>query len=155
MPDNKLTVDSTVWRELMNQLKVRGNGERETGAFLLGNKTRRTITSFVCYDDLDPQAFASGIIIFNGDGYIPLWQLCADKGLRVLADVHTHPGNWTGQSASDRRHPMIVQKGHIALIVPNYALGKKQLLHRVGIYEFLGEGKWKTWEDHSKLFTIV
>src|SRR5690349_4485121 len=113
MQKPKLIIRLSVWKTLIKQLKYRGNnGKRETGAFLLGNRNTSEIISFICYNDLDPHAFDSGIIIFNGDGYIPLWEYCIKYHLKVLADVHTHPGEWTGQSDSDMRHPMIAQKGH-------------------------------------------
>src|SRR6187401_756977 len=107
MQTPKLTMKLPVWKNLIKELKCRGYGKSETGAFLLGNE--REITAFICYNDLDPHAFDSGIIIFNGDGYIPLWKHCLLYNLKVLADVHTHPSEWTGQSSSDMKHPMIAQ----------------------------------------------
>ncbi|MCC7302471.1 MAG: hypothetical protein IT233_07510 [Bacteroidia bacterium] len=141
----KLEISQHLWTKLIGQLRTRGKGKRETGAFLLGPVDKNAISSFICYNDLDPHAFDSGIIIFSGNGYIPLWKHCIENSLRVWADVHTHPGAWTGQSPSDKAHPMTAQKGHIALIVPNFAKNKKQLLNGVGIYEYMGDRKWKTW----------
>jgi proteasome lid subunit RPN8/RPN11 len=152
---DKITIAKSVWARLITQLKKRGDNKRETGAFLLGKKGGTEIMKFICYNDLDPHAFDSGIIIFNGDGYIPLWELCARDGLKVLADVHTHPSKWTGQSSSDMRHPMIAQKGHIALIVPCYATKRNQLLQGVGVHEFLSEGKWKDWSKQPEVFEII
>ena len=143
MQNPELIIPLTLWKKLMKELKKRGSGERETGAFLLGNRSENLVTEFICYDDLDPAAFNSGIIIFNGDGYIPLWNHCTKHHVKVLADVHTHPGEWTGQSGSDMRHPMVAVEGHIALIVPNFAGRRNQLLQGVGIHEFLGDRKWK------------
>ncbi len=151
----KLEISQTIWTRLIQQLKIRGKGVRETGAFLLGPTDKNIITNFICYNDLDPTAFDSGIIIFNGEGYVPLWNFCRENNLRVWADVHTHPGTWTGQSPSDKDHPMTVQKGHIAFIVPNFAKSKKQLLNGVGIYEYLGDRKWKTWADDSGTIKFV
>lgn len=143
----KLSIPLPLWKKLIRELKKRGKGKRETGAFLLGPKESNAITEFICYDDLDPHAFDSGIIVFNGDGFIPLWKHCNKNGLKVLADVHTHPSRWTEQSGSDKKHPMIAQAGHIALIVPNYATGWRQRLNGVGVHEFLGNRQWKTWNN--------
>jgi hypothetical protein len=147
MQTAKLKMPLTLWKNLINELKKRGKGKRETGAFLLGPKEDNTISEFICYDDLDPHAFDSGIIVFDGDGFIPLWKHCTEKGLKVLADVHTHPSRWTEQSGSDKKHPMIAQAGHIALIVPCYANRWRQRLGGVGAYEFLGNKEWKTWDS--------
>jgi proteasome lid subunit RPN8/RPN11 len=136
----KLIIVESVWNELIEELRKRGNSERESGAFLLGKFECNQITEFVCYDDLDPH----GIITFDGSGYVPLWKMCKEKGLSVLADVHTHPGQWVGQSRSDANHPMIAQYGHIAIILPEYAQEKKITLMDAGIYEYKGDKKWKT-----------
>jgi hypothetical protein len=154
MKTPKLQIHFTVWKQLMQELKKRGGGERESGAFLLGYKQDKLVTSFICYDDLDPHAFDSGIIVFNGDGFIPLWKHCHANNLKVLADVHTHPDEWTGQSSSDRRHPMIAQAGHIALIIPNLALNSEESLCGVGIHEFLGDRHWKSWKEEDGIVTL-
>lgn len=155
MQNPKLKIQLSIWKKLIKELKQRGYGERETGAILLGKKGENIVSGFICYDDLDPHVFDTGIIIFNGDGYIPLWQYCSTNGVKVLADVHTHPDEWTGQSSSDKYHPMIAQKGHIALIVPAYATRRKQLLNGVGIYEFLQNKEWKVIENNLEIVLLV
>ncbi len=150
-----VSINKILWKKLIKELKTRGNGIRESGAFLLGNAAKGEITEFICYDDLDHHALDSGIIVFAGDGYIPLWKICREKGLQVLADVHTHPGSWTGQSGADKKHPMIAQAGHIALIIPNLATKRGQLLKNVGIHEYMGDKKWNTWEISSGKLKIT
>lgn len=150
-----LVISKILWKKLIKELKARGKGIRESGAFLLGDATKVMVTEFICYDDLDPHSLDSGIIVFEGDGYIPLWKICKEKGVHVLADVHTHPGSWTGQSGADKKHPMIAQAGHIALIVPNLAAKRGQLIKGVGIHEYLGDKQWKSWETTSGKFGII
>ncbi len=95
---------------------------------------------FALYDDIDPACLDTGIVRFDGRHFGKLWSLCAEKGLRVVADVHVHPGG-AGQSASDRAYPMIAQAGHIALILPRFA--KPPLPRRdVGLYCYLGGKRW-------------
>jgi hypothetical protein len=155
MQTAKLNMQLALWKDLVKELKKRGQGKRETGAFLLGPKDGDIITEFICYNDLDPHAFDTGIIVFNGDGFILLWKHCGQHGLKVMADVHTHPSEWTGQSSSDKKHPMIAQAGHIALIVPSYATKRNQLLKGVGVHEFLGSRIWKSWENSSEIFQLT
>lgn len=145
MPTVKeLIIVESVWDKLIHDLRKRGDGERESGAFLLGKVGGNLISEYICYDDLDPNCLDHGIITFDGSGYVPLWQMCKEKGLTVLADVHTHPGEWVGQSRSDSNHPMIAQSGHIAIILPEYAQAKTLTLIDAGIYEYKGDKKWKT-----------
>jgi hypothetical protein len=149
-----LRMSLLLWRRLMAQLKRRGDGVRESGAFLLGHVGGCKIKHFIPYDDLDPAALDTGIISFQGAGFVPLWNFCREKKMQVLADVHTHGGKWTGQSGTDQTNPMIETPGHIALIVPNFARGNKATLKGVGIYEYLGGHEWRTWNAKSGKFKI-
>jgi len=145
-PEHRLTCSSRLWRALLLQLQRRGNGRTESGAFLLGRSSgaRRCIDQVAYYDDLDPDALRTGIVIFDGRGYGPLWTLCRETGLTVVADVHTH-GGAARQSTLDRANPMIATAGHVAIIVPSFAQGRIQLSD-LGIYEYEGAHRWR---DHS------
>jgi proteasome lid subunit RPN8/RPN11 len=158
-PDCRLTFSRTLWQNGLEELRHRGNGERESGAFVLGygvqvrGAHRRRAERLAYYDDLDPSCLDTGIIVFDGAGYGPLWALCRATGLSVIADMHTHP-TVARQSEADRRNPMIAKAGHFAIIVPDYAerdVGPENL----GLYEYAGGHRW---HDHtrnaSKLFRI-
>lgn len=143
-----ITVSRWLWRRLILDLRIRGQGRRESGAFLLGNaaSSKRKITSYLCYDEIDTEAYQRGAIAFHGAGYAALWRHCRTHDLEVLADIHSHPGLHVGQSQIDRRNPMLPVAGHTALIVPNYAHSSWCVLRGVGIYEYLGDFEWC---DHS------
>ncbi len=139
----KLELDRLMWRQLMLELWRRGGGVRESGAFILAPRDSIRAAHFVYYDDLDPTCLEAGYVRLNGGAYVSLSNICETGGLRVIADVHTHPGNWTGQSPSDRAHPMMSRAGHVALIVPRYAQGNRVGLSGVGAFEYLGNGRWR------------
>lgn len=145
-PKHRLSCSANLWQAGLMELKQRGGSYRESGAFLLGkrNGQRRIITDFAFYDDLDPHCLDKGFVVFDGAYYGLLWQRCREKGLAVVADVHTHPGP-ARQSLDDRANPMIAKAGHIALIVPDFA---QHAVRRadLGIYEYQGE---HSWQDHS------
>lgn len=145
-----LTIPLWRWMALMRGLRRRSGGEREAGAFLLSNSRSERVRHVLFYDELDPQAFASGAIMMDGKGYLKLWEYCKRKHARVVADIHTHPGAWTGQSPIDMRNPAISQVNHIALIVPYFAQSRMQGLRGVGIHEYLGDHKWRTWEHNAR-----
>lgn len=142
-PDHRLSCSSNLWQQGLLELKFRGEGRRESGAFLLGleDRERRTITRFVFYDDLDQRCLDTGAIVFNGAAYGKLWDLCRATGLTVVADVHTHPG-LARQSFIDKRNPMIAQKGHVAIVVPDLARRVFQV-NELGVYEYQGSHRWK------------
>ena len=140
---------------LILQLRRRGGGYRESGAFLLGRPKSHRILNFICYDDLDPAALDTGIITFHGAGFVPLWDYCRDHKLRVLADVHTHGGQWTGQSESDRAHPMIGLKGHVSLIVPHYGQRNTFAMRGVGMFEYQGNHEWRKCPEGTVRLAII
>lgn len=146
-----IRVPVLLWWRLVPELRKRGEGRRESGAFLLG--TQRGVVGkvkqFVCYDELDPHAYQGGGIQFHNNGYSALWELCRKTSLEVLCDVHTHPGSDVRQSPIDEQHPMIAVVGHTAMIVPLYAHASRLSLREVGIYEYLGGHSWRTHEFGS------
>ena len=144
-PRHELSCSWFLWRRLCCKLRERGrNRTRESGAFLLGRRygDRARIVDFALYDDLDPASLDSGVVRFDGRHFGKVWSLCEEKGLVVVADVHVHPGD-SMQSPSDRAHPMISVAGHVALILPRFAI--PPLARReIGMYRYLGGKQWRT-----------
>lgn len=137
-------VTRRAWRRLISELERRGQHRRESGCFLLAGSDDppRRIRSIAYFDDLDADCLTGGISLSSA-GLGRLFERCAHEGLTVLADVHTHPATWVDQSCIDSSHPMIPVPGHLALIVPNYAMGAVRALD-VGIYLYLGGHRWQT-----------
>jgi len=108
----------------MAELHERGRGMHESGCFVLGTVAgnKRWATECVYYDDVDGDAYASGVCILHGDAFSRLWEICRSKELAVLADIHTHAGA-AFQSEADRMNPMIARAGHLAIIVAGFAKG--------------------------------
>lgn len=144
-----------LWVDLQNSLRIRGNGCRESGAFLLGKPGSSLITCYACYDDLDQTCLDEGYIFFKSSGYLRLWEACSKRDVRVIADVHTHPRAWVQQSISDQTHPMIAQAGHFALIIPHYSMHPRSSLVGIGIFEYLGNHKWKVCNSDSGRVCLV
>ena len=146
-PPRALNCPRSLWKKILRELRDRGAGVRESGGFLLGRIVagQRYVTDFIAYDDIDPNAL-QGIIVFDASKMDVVWRRCEAEGLQVVADVHTHDRGF-GQSRMDMDNPMIPQRGHIALIVPNFAQGFFKP-GQFGMYEFCGVGQWRS---HSRL----
>jgi hypothetical protein len=131
------------WWRLISELRRRGGGVRESGAFLLGREGQRSrwVTSVCFYDDIDAHALTAGYVRLSGAAVNQVWDACARSGLQVLADMHTHP-TASGQSQSDQEYPMVAMRGHTALIVPNLARSAADL-SGVGVYRYLGSKTWR------------
>lgn len=142
-PPIRLRLSRRRWRQMLAELETRGRHCRESGAFLLGSRPRRGIPKVrhaVYFDDLEPGAL-NGAVHLTHAGYSALWEHCARLDAEVLGDVHTHPGKVVSQSGIDQENPLIAQRGHIALIVPNYATGRIRLTD-IGQYSYLGDDGW-------------
>jgi proteasome lid subunit RPN8/RPN11 len=135
-----------LWAAVIFDLRRRGGGTRESGAFLLGHDDRNParVSTYICYDDLDPAAYQKGTVAFHASGCAALWQYCRSRQLQLLIDVHTHPGRDVSQSSIDERHPMLPILGHTAIIVPNFGKTGCWSLNAVGVYEYLGSFRWRT-----------
>jgi proteasome lid subunit RPN8/RPN11 len=149
-PRHELACGMFVWNHLLRRLRERGDGRRESGAFLLGSidDEARVITDFILYDDIDPHALDKGYVHLNGASMGKLWTLCRERTLQVVADVHTHPGG-PEQSESDQLNPMISVAGHISLIVPNFAFGRVRR-DSLGIYCYQGGRQWHTVKKNER-----
>ncbi|MGD9721493.1 MAG: Mov34/MPN/PAD-1 family protein [Pirellulales bacterium] len=145
MSTSVLKIPVLVWVRMIWDLRRRGGGRRESGAFLLGTRgeKRERVKGYVCYDDLDPAALESGIVVLRSQGFSKLWALCKQQRLQVLADVHTHGDDHPRQSRSDRTNPMINQAGHIAFILPRFAGTWGWRFRNVAVYEYQGELRWR------------
>jgi len=127
------------WRQLLAELEVRGRGRRESGAFLLAATGGSKVVAVAYYDDLDAECLTGGIS-FASAGFTALWTLCAEWSLKVVADIHTHPGAWVRQSTIDATNPMISTPGHVAIIAPDY--GRPARVSECGVHIYLGSHQW-------------
>lgn len=144
-----LTIDKSLFAEIIGELARRGRGERESGAFLLARaghprdgSGRPPVVAVAYYDDLDPGCLTGGIT-FTADGYTALAALCRRDGLQVAADIHTHPQRDVRQSPTDAAHPMTALPGHIALIAPRYARGVTSPSD-LGVHILRAGGQWQS-----------
>ena len=151
----KLRINRLLWHNLIAELRSRGGNYRESGAFLLGKPKTNRVCMLTYYDDIESTALDSGYVSLTGEAFAKLWQLCQDRGLEPLADIHTHGGKWTGQSLTDKTNPFVAFPGHLSLIVPYYAQKNSWSLSGVGIYEYLGNHKWKTFTPRDKRVELV
>jgi hypothetical protein len=141
--DPILRIPSSRWQSLLGELHLRTRGIHESGAFLLGRvgDDARIVEQVVYYDDLDPNAYRTGVVVMHGASFGPLWELCRSRKLSAVADIHVHPQT-ARQSFADRDNPMIAQRGHLALIVPYFAAPPVRL-ETLGFFEYQGAHRWR------------
>jgi proteasome lid subunit RPN8/RPN11 len=141
-PDHRLSCPGRLWHAVTRELDRRGERVHEAGVFLLGRTRgeRREVTDVVFYDDLDPNAYSTGVCVLHAPAFAKLWSLCRERELTVVADVHTHGGRAI-QSEADRTNPMVARAGHVGVILPDFAVAPIRW-DQVGIYEYRGSHHW-------------
>jgi proteasome lid subunit RPN8/RPN11 len=139
----------------MRDLRERGRGYRESGAFLLASRKAddNEVCTWLPYDELAPESLAYDYIRLETEAFGRLWDWCTERNLKVVADVHTHP---TGprQSESDRAHPMLALAGHVALIVPWFAQRRPRPCD-VSFNLYKGGGKWSSYFKRNAAKRII
>lgn len=140
-----LEVPAQLWSTLIRHLCYQGAGVRESGAFLLGNKTDsgRVVTKVLPYEQLQADALHDDYVTLTSASFARLWDFCRQEGLSVVADIHTHRFS-AGQSRSDCTNPIVAISGHIALIVPHFAQGNVRL-QNLGMYVYQGNHRWSVY----------
>ena len=139
----------------MEDLRIRGKGRRESGAFLLATSDAGdyVVRRWLSYGELDPKSLAYSYVRLESAAFAKLWDWCGRHGVKVVADVHTHPCG-PGQSLSDKTHPMVSLAGHVALIVPWFAQRDPQP-HDVSFNVYEGSGKWSNFYQRDAASLIV
>jgi len=141
-PEHRIVCSKRFWDHILVELARRGGQRTESGVFLLGvnRGVYREVLDAIFYDDLDPDAYSSGVCVLHGEAFAKLWTACREKKMTVVADAHTHPAG-AFQSSSDKENPMVARAGHVAIIIPNFARPPLQR-RSIRIYEYCGQHDW-------------
>lgn len=140
-----LEMPRAIFDALVADLAKSGRGIKEAGAFLLGhvNQHGRRVSSYLMYDLVATESsLKHAYVVFTSEEMGRAWAHCNATGLQVVADVHTHPMG-PGQSVTDRAHPIVSVSGHVALIVPYFAMRSPQPVD-LGVHVFEGAGQWRS-----------
>jgi proteasome lid subunit RPN8/RPN11 len=80
----------------------------------------------------------------DADWLTELWERMATSGQRVVAQVHTHPGE-AFHSPTDDRSPALSLPGFMSVVVPYYASGELDL-DRWYLAQLSPDGAWEQLE---------
>ncbi len=89
----------------------------------------------------NPISNESGVGYFvDGDTLFRLNRMLANTGLRLIAQVHSHPTN-AYHSEADDRYAIVTAEGGLSLVVPNF--GRAPLDPAMWAIYRLTQGEWK------------
>lgn len=152
----ELRIPQALWDRLVVELHARTDGEsHESGAFLLGHMTEhgRSVTDVLYFDDLHPDVHARGVVELPAAAFRALWAIVRERDVQVVADVHVHPYG-ASQSQIDRQNPLIATRGHVAIILPNFARSRIRRWS-VGVYVYEGDHRWQAVGGCGNTFLVL
>lgn len=76
------------------------------------------------------------------DGMLKLMDELISEDLLLLAQVHSHPGDF-GHSPGDDRSAASYKQGFVSVVVPNYGLKDLSDLSRCYVHEYVGNWEWR------------
>lgn len=147
-----MSISPELWQRTWMKLRSHGDGQREAACVWAGVRSEHEerVTEVIFLDDL------SGVEAFplqhktTRKATAALFAQLRDKKLSIIADVHTHPGDWVDLSWIDKAHPIEYRPGLTAIVLPNYATTEPSL-ETIGIHSYLGDGQWRQLEgDQAK-----
>jgi hypothetical protein len=81
--------------------------------------------------------------------------VACDNGLKLIAQVHSHPGSYVGHSPGDDAGAPFLFDGLYSVVVPNYARDGLILFHRCGIHLYRGRFYQLSPQEIGAHFQIV
>lgn len=139
----KVYIPHNILVETSETLRTFGEQECEGLVLWLGH-VKRDNTKYIERILVPPQ---ESIKSEDGVGYFvtsetlfSLNKLLSNTGLRLLAQVHSHPGR-AYHSAADDRYCIVTTEGGFSIVVPNFGFGPANL-YQWAIYQ-LTKGAWE------------
>lgn len=120
----RLIVPRSLWTRTLAMLERYSAGERESAAVLLGSRSSSGLQhacEVVGYHDLGPTEATAVSLHLSEAGKHQLYRITEQRGLSLLAALHTHPSTWVGLSAVDRANRLSSRRGFWSIVVPNFA----------------------------------
>ena len=139
----KFTVSVNILEETSEVLQDYGRKGCEGLVLWLGQRngdnTCRVKTAFVPPQDSIKGEDGVGYFI-TSETRLVLNKLLASTKLRLLAQVHSHPG-WAYHSGADDRYCIVTEEGGFSIVVPDFGFGPSNL-SKWTIYRLINT-RWK------------
>lgn len=121
-----ITIPDTVWTQILDEFES-GSPTTEQVCYLDGIQERGcSVTTTVVFPDarLEPGYFEVSSASMSEAG-----KHFRKYGLKRLAQIHTHPTDWTGHSQWDDAHAYSQLEGAISIVLPNFGLNRPSIVH--------------------------
>lgn len=79
-------------------------------------------------------------VMVDGDALFEMNVMLNERGLRLVAQVHSHPGE-PYHSETDDRYSIVTARGGVSIVVPDFARGRFSL-DACAVYQLAAGGEW-------------
>lgn len=141
----RLVVPVTLAEESQELLRESGKHEFEALVLWAGRARTGEAGVFDVELVLMPRQYAmrtdDGVaVMVEGDALFDMNVALNERGLRLLAQLHSHPGD-AYHSETDDRYSVVTARGGLSLVVPDFARGGFSL-ERCAVYQLREGGEW-------------
>src|SRR4051812_20041678 len=111
-----IVISNQLWEETWKGLRERGRLERETACIWGGrrNIAEQLVERVYFFDDFGEIESYEAYHRAPAETVAAIFRSLRENGHVIVADVHTHPGEWVGLSGTDKAHPIEYRPGLIA-----------------------------------------
>ena len=130
-------MEAGLTERLLDQLRTCADGRAECVAYLTVDQAVRDLVVEVVH-----AAHVGGQGHYDVDsGWLNrLFVDLVDRRRSIVAQVHTHPGDWVGHSWIDDAFPIVPMPGLLSVVVPDHAVDADPAAF--GIYCLEVNGSW-------------
>ena len=143
MNPNNIRIKSELWRQTWEGLSERSRGQIESLCIWAGRRTHESseVTEVIFLDGIGG---VEGFALFHRitrEAVGEIFAILKDKGLQIIADVHTHPEEWVGLSRTDREHPLEYRIGFVSIVLPHFGRAEHNK-SGIGMHRYKGNHQW-------------
>lgn len=146
----------TIWERTWSGLRRRGAGAKESAAVWAGRRCAELehVEAVYFMDDYAGGEQCAGYHRVPVEALTEFFATLQQQRQVIIADIHTHPGDWVGLSALDEENPIEYRVGLPAIVLPRFALPRPSL-SICGVHIYMGGGRWRTLSGRRKKELLV
>lgn len=148
-------ISQELFDKTIKTLRSRGRRKQEGLVLWAGIVNQRLSEAYILKSIIPRKGHWGGGVRLDHRVLLKLSDILVETGLILLAQVHTHPGDF-GHSFGDERKSASYRLGYISIVVPNFALNELNDLKGCYVYEYHRNWRWNLLDedDIKKRFKI-
>ena len=151
MSRNIVRIKHNLWKLTWEGLCQRSDGRIESLCIWAGQRSPdvSVVTEVIFLDGIEGVEGFEFFHRITREATAHIFSILKDKGLQIIADVHTHPDEWVGLSETDREHPLEYRVGFISIVLPHFGRSEPRTAD-IGMHRYEGNHQWHELNEVEK-----